>query len=107
MDDLLPLLKQLLPPDAVVMTSLRQLRSVLGVKRPARYYACRSGKCFLRPLDPKADPLKISPCNCKHPWFEEVRLPNGTVGAQPTGQVCNIHIQQHAGARTWLARTVH
>jgi hypothetical protein len=75
----------------VLPSSLRQLRRVLGVQRPSEwtYYACRSGKCFLEPLQDDQDPLKLPKCDCagKHEWFEKVRLPNGRTVNQPTGQV--------------------
>lgn len=91
MDELLPLLAALLPTNAVLPSSLRQLRQVLGVQRPSRWahYACRSGKCFLKPLQEGQDPLQLPPCDCdgQHAWFEEVLLPNGRTVSQATGQV--------------------
>jgi hypothetical protein len=75
------LLSSLLAEDAVIPADLRQIRRVLGVSRPSKFacYACRSGKCVLRPLADDADPLELPTCSCpaKHPWFEKVRLPNG------------------------------
>jgi hypothetical protein len=90
MDDLLPLLKQLLPPDAVVMTSLRQLRSVLGVKRPARYCACRSGKCFLRPQDPKADPSSCLPAAATTLGLRRSACPMGLWALSQLGRYASL-----------------
>lgn len=93
-NDLFSLLECLLPADAVIPADLRQLRRVLGVQRPASFahYACRSGMCFLPPLQPGQDPLALGKCQCpgKHEWFKEVSLPNGRTTIQATGQVRSV-----------------